>query len=718
VPAWAGQQPPPGEGRPTLKAVRLETEERIAVDGRLDEAAWQRAAPAGDFRQSEPRNGEPTTERTEVRLLFHRDKLYIGAEFSDSAPGRLLGNQMVRDGAMDGDDRFMWIFDPFFDQRSGYFFEINPAGAMGDAQLIPAPGNTLGTVQNRAWNGIWLARVTRHDGGWTAEIEIPFRTLNFSPDAAAWGANFQRTIGRKNEDSFWSGWGRNQGLFALGAAGRIEGISDVSQGHGLDIKPYGIGTYSAAPGRGTSSAITGTGGLDFFYNVTPQLKANITVNTDFAQTEVDDRQVNLTRFQLFFPEKRDFFLEGAGNFDFSRDPVNNISAFFSRRIGLTAAGRPQKIDYGAKMVGRAGDFDLGFLQVRTGREGPVLGEDFTVFRPKRRILSQSYIGALYTRRTTRDASIPDRQTIGADFQIVSTRFRGNQNLQFAGYFMKTPNAVKPGDDAAFGLRVDYPNDRVNARVFYREIQKNADPAVGFVEGNDYRKLTGQYTFRPRPRNNRWIRQVSVGFRPDFFMNTNGVWVERSYQFTIADVNFQSGDRVNAVVTPTYERLHQDLRIGGGITLHPGNEYDYTRYTIGFSTANRRSVSGEASMTGGTFYSGHRRELSAGLNLRPRPGLSATLSSSFNDVDLAEGSFSTKILRGIVNTQFSPWVSVSNNVQYDSVSRQLGWQFRFRWIVTPGNDVYFVSVNNWLDTGDTMTALDRSASTKLIYTYRF
>jgi hypothetical protein len=711
----AGAQAPDGDGRPVIVAVPLDPSERITVDGRLAEPAWQRVVPVERFTQSEPQNGEPSSERTEIRVMFDRDALFIGAELFDADAGQLLGNQMLRDGAQDGDDRLMWVLDPFFDQRSGYYFEINPAGAMGDAQLVPAPSNTLGVVQNRAWNGIWHVRVTRHERGWTAEVEIPFRTLNFDPRATAWGINFQRSIGRKNEETFWTGWGRNQGLFSLAAAGRLEGISGVSQGHGIDIKPYAIATYREGSAAAANKA---DAGLDVFYNLTPQLKANLTVNTDFAQTEVDDRQVNLTRFALFFPEKRDFFLEGAGNFDFSRDPVSNFSGFFSRRIGLTPQGQPQKIDFGTKLIGRAGDFDLGFLQVRTGREGSVLGEDFTVFRPKRRFFSQSYAGLLYTRRATRESAIPDRHTIGVDFQLVSTQFRGSQNLQVAGYFMKTPNAAKPGDDAAYGLRVDYPNDLWNGRVFYREIQKNADPAVGFVEGNDYRKLTSTLLFRPRPRNRLGIRQISTGYRSDFFFTTENEWAERTVQLTVADVNFQSGDRVSVLVTPTYERLHQPFRVGGGITLPVGVEYTYARYSVSGSTATRRKISGDLALNDGTFYSGRRREVSAGVNVRPRPGLSATVSSSFNRVELAEGEFSVKILRALVNTQFSPFVSVSNNIQYDSVSRLLGWQFRFRWIVTPGTDLYFVSLGNWLDAGDTFTLMDRNASTKLLYTYRF
>ncbi len=718
--ARAGLQQATTEDSPVLRAVRLEVGEEVTIDGRLDEVAWRRAPLTSDFNQSEPETGRPATERTEVRIVFTEDSLYIGVELYDSEPNRLLGNQMVRDGALTADDRFMWMLDPFYDQSSGYFFEINPAGAMGDAQLVPAQGGGgFGMTENRAWDGIWTAQVTRHDEGWTAEIEIPFRTLNFDPQAEAWGANFQRTVRRKNEESFWSGWGLNQGLFSLPAAGRLEGIRDVSQGMGLDIKPYLIGSYANSPGSDMPSTYDGDAGLDFFYNLTPQLKANFTFNTDFAQTEVDDRQVNLTRFRLFFPEKRDFFLEGAGNFDFSRDPAGNLSAFFSRRIGLTENGQPQKIDYGGKLTGRADEFDLGFLQVRTARDGAAAGEDFTVLRTKRNFFNESYAGLIYTRRATRESNLPDRHTIGADVQIATSRFRGSENLRFVGYYMKTPNAAIEGDNSAYGARVDYPNDLWVANVFYRVIQRNAAPAVGFVDGNDYRKLTPRVLFRPRTTNNRWVRQVGVGVRADLFTDdTDGRWAERSYHFTLMDVSFHSGDRVHVVVSRLYENLVQDFRIGAGIILPAGSEHSYARYAIGVSTAPRRKISGVADTTFGTFYSGHRRGLSVALNMRPRSGLFAALGASFNRVELAEGNFSTKTLRGIVNLQFSPFISISNNVQYDSVSRVLGWQLRFRWILKPGNDIYLVWLNNALDSGDGLTTLDRSLATKLVYTHRF
>jgi hypothetical protein len=721
VPAHASQLPAAHDNRPTIRAVRLNPDEKITVDGRLEEPVWERAVPATDFRQSEPRNGEPATERTEIRVAFDRDNLYIGAQFYDSDPSGMLGNQMVRDGGLPADDRFQWVLDPFNDQQSGYFFETNPAGVLSDAQLVAATGgNQIGVTQNRAWDGIWMVRVRRHDEGWTAEVEIPFRTMNFDPQGDVWGFNVVRTVRRKNEDSLWSGWGRNEGLFNLTAAGRIEGISDVSQGHGLDVKPYLIGNYSQAPGTIPPAASTykGNGGLDFFYSVTPQLKANLTINTDFAQTEVDDRQVNLTRFALFFPEKRDFFLDSAGYFDFSREPGNDITGFFTRRIGLGANGQPQKIDFGTKLAGQIGRYSLGVMHVRTAREREVLGEDFSVIRPKRQFFRQSYAGLIYTRRATRDSSLPDRQTIGADMQLATSRFRGNKNLQLSAFYVKTPDGITHGDDYGYGMRLSYPNDLWYLRFTAKEMKKNLNPAMGFVERPDARELTPLIQFAPRPKNSRVVRQVAVQAFLDNFFDTRGRLIERNYQLTLMELTFQSGDNVNILVTPVYQFLPEDFRIAPGITLREGNGYRYTRYAFRVNTANRRMISGNASATVGTFYSGNRRDLSGTLNLRPRRGILAAFTAQFHRVELAEGRFSTKVLRAVINTQFNPFVSVSNNIQFDSVSRVVGWQSRFRWIVKPGNDIYFVWLNNWVDTGTSLMTLDRSAAAKVVYTYRF
>jgi hypothetical protein len=333
-------------------------------------------------------------------------------------------------------------------------------------------------------------------------------------------------------------------------------------------------------------------------------------------------------------------------------------------------------------------------------------------------MRQSYAGLMYTKRATRNASIPDRHSIGADFQLATARFQGSRNLQFSGFFMKTYDGIRKGDNGAWAIRLDYPNDLWTLQANYKEFQNNFRPAVGFLEKTGYRRYFSNLQFGPRPRNNRWIRQITIGSRNDLSTNTEGRWSERIFTITLLNMNFHSGDSITISATPSYEYLEEDFRVTDGITLPAGNDYQYTRYSFGFTTANQRLVSGSGSVTVGTFYSGDRRDYSAGLNLRPRPGVLAILSSSFSRVELPEGALSTRILRAVLNTQFGPFVSVSNNVQYDSVSRVLGWQARFRWIVKPGNDVYFVWLNNWRDSGDRLTMLDRRAASKIVYTHRF
>ena len=284
----------------------MAADESITLDGRLDEDVWMRAEPATNFLQRDPDNGQPATEQTEVRIVYDADKLYMGVTLFDSEPDKLIYYQLGRDGFLPSDDKLQWAIDTFLDGRTAYWWEMNPAGSMADA--LRGANNT----NNREWDGIWDARSTRSEIGWTLEIEVPFRTMNFNPSSDTWGINFQRTIARKNEVSLWMGWLRNQGLNRMSNAGLLTGIRDVTQGRGLDIKPYLVGTSESFPGQGDSTVTNNAQvGVDLFYDITPSLRSNLTVNTDFAQVEVDTRQTNLTRFSLLFPEKRDFFLDGA-----------------------------------------------------------------------------------------------------------------------------------------------------------------------------------------------------------------------------------------------------------------------------------------------------------------------------------------------------------------------------------------------------------------------
>jgi hypothetical protein len=721
-----GDQAPPDNGdRRRMRAFRLNDDESIMLDGRLDEPAWTRAEAAGDFVQIDPDNGQPATERTEVRILFHADALYIGITCYDSDPDGWIAYQRRRDEGLPSDDKIQMTIDTFQDARTGYFFEMNPLGSMADA-LIDKNG------ENRAWDGVWNARARRSEIGWTLEIELPFRTFNFNPGSDAWGINFQRTVQRKNESSIWSGWARNQGLRRMTNAGMVIGIQDVTQGHGLDIKPYGLYTSEASPGSGNPRMKgDATAGIDLFYNPTPLLRANFTVNTDFAQTEVDQRQTNLTRYSLFFPEQRDFFLDGATFLDFASNNLRNgddrggstddqLIPFFSRRIGLSTNATPQRIDYGTKVTGQVGAQDVGLLHVRTGDDEGFAGEDFTVARIRRRMMAQSYIGALYTRRDPAGAGAGARHTTGLDMSLATSAFRGDQNLELKAWFLHATRPDASRGNSAFGTTLDYPNDRWNFRFDATEVQANFDPAVGFLRRQNYRRYAPWLRFRPRPRNNPHIRQFWFDGTVDVMTDLRNELLNRDLEFTLFGMQLQSGAYVAFTATNRRERLDAPFAISRTITLPLGAEYDYSRFRINGRTAERRKVSINGRFETGQFYSGTRTQRQMNLNVRLRPGLIVYVTGEWNRLKLAEGEFSTRLYRLVSETQLSPFIALVNDVQYDSQSAVVGWQSRFRWILTPGNDLYVVYTHNWLDDPllNRFATLDKRAASKILYTYRF
>ncbi len=714
----AAAQPPPAESaadRRSVVAARLTPGERIALDGRLDEPVWRRALPASDFIQIDPANGQPATEPTEVRIAFDEDTFYMGVTAYDSEPDGWIGYERRRDQFLPADDRFMWTIDTFLDARSGHFFEMNPSGLMADSLFGP-------TLDNRQWDGIWDARVRRDGAGWTIEIAIPFRTLNFNPESDTWGINFQRTVRRKNEDSIWMGWARNQGLRRMTNAGHVRGLRGVTQGRGLDLKPYGLVTAEASPAAGTRAKRDADAGLDVFYNPTPLLRANVTLNTDFAQTEVDQRQVNLTRFNLFFPEKRDFFLDGAPFFDFASPGGDLIvNPFFSRNIGLGADGTPQTIDLGTKLTGQIGGQDVGLLHVRTGDEDDngLVGEDFTVARLKRRLLRQSYLGALYTRRDARGDRLDASHTGGVDLRLATSTFLGNQNLEGAAWFL---HANRPGvtrGNNAFGGSIVYPNDRWDARVEMREVQAAFNPSVGFVTRRNYRRYQPQLTFGPRP-NTRWVRRFVTGPALDVQTDLQNNLLLRTMTLNILETQMQSQDSFAFSISRTRERLDAPFAINRNIELPAGAEYEYARFQFRGQTANRRVLAASWRYEVGDFYSGTRRQTVLGLTLRARPGYIVYLNGEWNEVELAEGRFTSNLFRVVGETQFTPFMALVNNLQFDTVSRVAGWQSRFRWIVKPGNDLYVVYTHNWLENPvlDRFATLDRRLASKVLYTHRF
>ena len=718
TPAPQAGAPPPenGASRRMVRAVRLADGERIVLDGRLDEEAWSRAVPAAGFIQQDPDNGQPATEPTEVRFLYTSTALYMGVLCFDSEPEKWLGYQRRRDEFLQSDDRFMWNIDTFNNQQTGYFFEMNPSGLMGDA-LRGANFN------NRQWDGIWTGKALRSEIGWTLEIEIPFSTLNFDPNAEAWGINFQRTVRRKNEESVWSGWLRNQGLNRLSNAGLLVGLQDISETSGLDIKPYLLGSASSAPGRGGARVVNDVDvGADVFYSPTPGVRTNLTINTDFAQTEVDQRLTNLERFPQFFPEKRDFFLDGATFFDFQSSAANDntLLPFFTRRIGLNQ-GVPQQINAGGKLAGQFGSNDVGALYVRTGREDAALSEDFLVLRGKHRMLRQSYVGALYTGRNAREADAEMLHTLGVDFLLATSTFLGSENVGLGGFFLNTTNPRNTGNSHAYGLRLEYPNDPWSGSLLYREIQANYSAAVGFTPRTGFRRVSPELLYTSRPRQHRLIRSIQYGAGSNLLYSTaDNRLLNREFDVTLVNLGTHRQDSVQVHVLPTFERLERNFAISPAITLPAGSDYSWNRYRFQVTTAPRRVVALNQIYEFGGFYGGDRLRVATDLNLRVRTGVIIYTSGEWNRVELAQGRFETRLFRVVPELQFSPWIAWVNNIQYDTQSAVLGWQSRFRWIVKPGSDLYFVYTHNWQDDPleSRLYTLDRRAATKMLYTHRF
>jgi hypothetical protein len=510
-----------GQGSRSIEAYRLQPEEVIILDGRVDEAFWDKVDPATDFLQQEPVTGNPASENTIVRVAYDSQSLYISAIFYDSEPEEIKAFQRKRDATLDTDDKFVFILDTYNDQRSAFYFEINPAGLMGDGILRVGQGTSV----NRSWDGIWRAWVVKNEEGWMAEIKIPFMTLNFDRRNDTWGINFLRTIRRKNEEVLWTGYQRNQGIQRPQDAGKLTGLKNINQGIGVEAIPYGIVTgvrQRTDPESPKTEKLTSNLGGEVNYNITPNLKAGITINTDFAETEVDDRQINLTRFPLFFPERRAFFLEGSNIFLFA--PSSNPNPYFSRRIGLQD-GRPIPIRHGGRLIGRVKNTDLGFLHVRTGEDEGRPGENFTVGRLVQNISEESSIGVIYTRRDTDGDSLPIRETIGMDLSMNTSKLFGNKNLQFETFFVgHSPSFFgdesSPWDRSVRGARINFPNQPWSAHVSYREFGENYDPAVGFAPRVGFRRLQPSITYNPLWEKSGLIRELSWQYYFEYLMEMN------------------------------------------------------------------------------------------------------------------------------------------------------------------------------------------------------
>ncbi len=711
------------KARVVRSAIVTEITTAIVVDGVLDEAAWRLAPTIGDLVQRQPNAGEPPTEATAVTLLRDRDYLYIGVVAHDAEPERVIGTQMARDAGVGADDNIEILLDTFRDQRSAFYFATNPSGALVDGL---AANGQLSTE----WDAIWDVRTRRTEQGWVAEFAIPFKSLSFPAGQSVWGFNISRNIYRKLEDSRWSGARLQTQFLQISEAGQITNLDGLTQGVGLNVRPFIAGRWLRV-GATREADFKQDPGLDLFYNITPSLKLTGTVNTDFGETEVDARQINLSRFSLFFPEKRSFFLEDAGVFSFVANgpsPAPGLPAtgadvypFFSRQIGLLA-GEEVPIDFGLKLTGKAGRTDLGVLDVRTRDVSSVPDRNFFVGRVRQNFLQQSYVGAIFT--DGHPSQTISSRTFGADVRLATSRFLGRrQNLIFTGYALKSRNEGASDRDLSYGVALEYPNDKYTAQFALRDIEENFRPAVGFVQRRNVRMLRVAAGYAPRPRSLFNLQQAFHDIQYTRFTRLDNGEVESWELFTnVVDWHFRSGDSVHGLFdfNPKYERLFAPFVISPGVVLPPG-EYRFTRWGSNVMSANKRRFQAQANFSFGNYWSGKGETFSAGITYKLPPRFILQLNTNQTFARLPEGRFIARIHTMNVNYSHSPFLAVTNLIQYDNLSRNLGWQSRARWTLQPGTDLFFVFSQGWIqDTIDRhrFTAVDSKVSAKFQYSARF
>ena len=694
-------------GRVTMRAIRLD--EPLRLDGQLDERVYQTIAPVTDFIQQEPSEGAPATEQTEVWVLFDGETVYVAARCWDPQPDQTVANEMRRDSyGMYGNDTFAVMLDTFYDRRNGFNFMTNALGGLFD-QTITNERST-----NLDWNTVWDVQTTRFEQGWTLEMAIPFKSLRYGTDAGQfWGINFQRRVAWKNETSFLTPIPaalRSSGSLQFSSAATLVGLDVPASATRFEIKPYAIADL--ATDLGASPRVLnqpgGAAGFDVKYGVTQGLTADFTYNTDFAQVEVDEQQVNLTRFSLFFPEKREFFLEGQGIFNFGAgyeyDPITSYftgalfggaapALFFSRRIGLED-GQTVPILAGGRLTGKVGPYSIGLLDVQTG-EGGLTGSrptNFSVIRVRRDVLRRSAVGGMFTGRSVSAKAQGASYTYGVDGV-----FSFYDNLSLNTYLARTETPGLHGDDLSYQTEVDYSGDRWSLKLERLGVGANFNPEVGFLRRNDFRRTFAEVRYSPRPRSLTSVRRFLLQPSLDYITDGAGR-LETRLQQLLLGAEFENGDRLFGGVTDNFEFLKRPFRIAQGVSVPVGG-YSFVNTRLVYALGEQRPITGAITFDRGGFFDG--RKVSVGYN-RPRVNLGAQLtvepSLSFNWITLPEATFTSGLVSTRVTYTVTPRMFVSTLVQFNSSNDSLGTNVRFRWEYQPGSELFVV----YTDERDTLT----------------
>ena len=696
--------------RPSFEAGKLVGE--IKIDGLLDETDWKNAPVLKDFLTTEPIEKGTPSFPTYVRVIANERSIIIGIECKDQSEGHIIRFSKIRDADISNEDHVKIVLDPFMDGQSGYIFAVNALAARYDALV-----SNRGESENEDWDTIWEARTAITEDGWSVEIHLPIQSIHFKKGLKNWGFNVERRIQRNQETMRWANVQRDQWFIQTSRAGLLTNLPEFNYGLGLSARPSLVSKLNKN-GAGGPSIFKMEASLDASQRISPNVLASITLNTDFAETEVDTRQTNLTRFPLFFPEKRTFFLEGSDIFEFGFGTGSStVLPFFSRRIGLNGSNEVP-ILAGAKINGRIGKTAFGGLGVRTrsfeSAEQLFDPTNIGVLRIRQNVLKESSVGII--------SSVGDPLNrhgswmSGGDFTYQTTRFNGDKNFIAGAWALYTDRADLTNDRSAFGFKIDYPNDKWDVALVYSRIGAQFDPSFGFVprKGVHYMRLGG--TYAPRPEWS-WVRQKFNQLVGTYIRNINGPW--QSYNIFTAPINWrlESGDRVEMNIRPTGENILIPFEIAENVII-PVGEYHFMRYRLEAEIAAKRRLNGQGTWWFGSFYEGRLDEIELQLNWNPSALLGFEFSGIRNIGRLPWGDFEQTLAGLRVRFNITSDLQLNSYLQYDTVSRTLGVNGRIHWIFSPLGDVFLVfNHNTFNDMTERWTLQNQQILLKVRYNIR-
>jgi uncharacterized protein DUF5916 len=692
---------------PRLRAAPLT--ESITIDGSLSEPAWSRAERADNFLQVDPVEGAAPSARTIVRVLASTTALVVGIICEDPEPAKIVSFSVRRDAPLTSEDHVRVVFGPFLDGRSGYVFAVNPSGARYDGLINPG-----GDSDNPDWDGIWEAAAARTASGWSVELRIPVQTLGFKPGLHEWHFNVQRRIQRRLETDRWAFPARQYQITQTSRAGLLTDLPQFNLGLGLTVRPA-VTTGGGIPAASAPVKGDFQPSLDLSQRLAANVLASGTVNTDFAETEVDTRRTNLTRFPLFFPEKRTFFLEGDDIFGFGLGLRQEVLPYFSRRIGLVD-DQAVPIIAGGKINGRIGETSFGGLVAGTNEKSGVVDDKtlMAVGRVKRNLWRESWIGAIAT--VGDPVARRGSWLAGGDFTYATSRFRGDKNFLVGVWGLATGREDLGRDSTAHGARIEYPNDLWDVSLTYKRIGRDFDPSLGFVPRRGVSIYDLQVDSSPRPARGP-IQQIFLEFEPSLVTDLGGRW--ESYRVFFAPVNwrFRSGDRVEFNVNPTGERLTVPFEVSNGVWIAPGT-YQWRQYRLETGTAQKRRFYTQLTWWFGGFYDGRLDQYEWTGAWNPTPLLTLEFSGERDVGRLPSGHFTQTLIGHRLRVNISPDLSVASYVQYDTGSRSVGTNTRLRWTFRPVADLFIVYNHNVRNLLDRWQLDSNQLLIKLQYAFRY